>query len=266
MNNVRMDEKKLATLPMVYYISDNSKKETIVFVHAAFVNHTQYDEQVRFFSKQYNVITLDLIGHGKSLDLKKGDNIAGTADWINEILIYESISKIHLVGISIGAVLIQDFAIKYPEKVSSLVCLGGYDINRFDVKKQRENSKGQAFMMIKAIFSMKWFAQSNKKISAYTIEAQNRFCSMNQAFSRKSFMYLSGLNGLVNKDRWVIRNYPILIGCGEHDIPMAIDIAKEWSAYEQNSTLLIFEGAGHLVNMDVPKAFNEQLLEFYDLI
>ncbi len=266
MDNLHIEEKKIPTLPMVYYISGNSKNDTIVFIHAAFANHKQYDEQVEFFSTQYNVITVDLIGHGKSLDVKKGDNIADTADWLNEILNNEGISKTHLVGISIGAILIQDFAIKYPEKVSSLSCIGGYDINHFDGKKQKENSKGQAFMMLKALFSMKWFAESNKKISAYTTEAQDKFCNMNQEFPRKSFMYLSGLNGLVNKNRFVDREYSLLIGCGEHDIPMAIDIAKEWSNQEKNRILIIFEGAGHLVNMDVPKVFNKQLQKFLGMV
>ena len=41
----------------------------------------------------------------------------------------EKIEKINLVGVSIGAVLVQDFANKYPSKVSSLTCIGGYDNN-----------------------------------------------------------------------------------------------------------------------------------------
>ena len=80
------------------------------------------------------------------------------SSWINKILKTEKIEKIHIVGISLGAVLAQDFANQYPEAVQSLACFGGYDINNFDVKMQKENSASQILMMLKAIFSIKWFA------------------------------------------------------------------------------------------------------------
>lgn len=37
----------------------------------------------------------------------------------------------------IGAILIQDFANKFPDKVASLCCIGGYDINNFDPALQK---------------------------------------------------------------------------------------------------------------------------------
>lgn len=37
----------------------------------------------------------------------------------------EKIHKINLVGISVGAVLAQDFANKYPSMIDSLTCIGG---------------------------------------------------------------------------------------------------------------------------------------------
>ena len=49
--------------------------------------------------------------------------------WIYDIMNVEKIKKIHIVGISLGAVLAQDFANRYPEAVNSLACFGGYDIS-----------------------------------------------------------------------------------------------------------------------------------------
>ena len=115
-----------------------------------------------------------------------------------DIMKEEKIGKIHMVGVSLGAVLAQDFANHYPDMVKSLACFGGYDINNFDMKMQRENSASQMLMMLKALFSIKWFAKSNKKISAFTLQAQNDFYDMNIQFPKKSFMYLSSLNSMVN--------------------------------------------------------------------
>ena len=77
-------------------------------------------------------------------------------------------------------------------------------------------------MMLKAIFSVKWFAKSNRKISAYTVQAQEDFYKMNTEFSKKSFMYLAGLNKMANVRKTAKRNYPLLIGCGRYDIPMEL--------------------------------------------
>lgn len=253
--------KKTESTPMWYYISENRYEEAVLFVHAAFADHTQYSKQIEEFSQKFTVITVDLIGHGNSTRTQKGDGIEKTARYIKNILQEENIHKVHLIGVSIGAVLVQDFANKYPENVASMACFGGYDINNFDTSLQKENGKAQGLMMLKAIFSIKWFAQSNKLISAYTTQAQEEFYQMNIKFPKKSFMYLAGLNEMVNKNA-TRRSYPILIGCGDKDIPMELKAVEMWHTSEPDSEVVIFKNAGHLVNMDVPAEFNKVVLDF----
>lgn len=147
-----MNKYQLDKSPIVYYISGKEKAEWVLFLHAAFVNHNMFQAQIDYFRDKYNILTLDIIGHGKSTKTRKGDSINKMSVWISEILKIEKIEKIHIVGISLGAVIAQDFANQYPEAVQSLVCFGGYDINNFDTKMQKENSASQMIMMIKAIF------------------------------------------------------------------------------------------------------------------
>ena len=257
-----MIEKHLSGTPIHYWIRENKSAESILFIHAAFADHTSFDQQIDFFSKDYQIITLDLIGHGKSIITQKDDNIGKTADYIYKILETEKIDKIHLVGVSIGGLLVQDFANKFPKKVASLSSVGAYDINNFDSKLQKENNGNQLKMILKALISIKWFAKSNKLISAFTQEAQEKFYQMNIRFEKKSFKYLSELSTLINKYETTNRNYPLMITYGKHDIPLAIKVATMWHESEPNSKLISFQNAGHLVNMDSPKEFNEKLLLF----
>lgn len=256
-----MQKLYLENSPIAYYIDDAANKEWLVFVHAAFVDSRMFEKQFNYFSGKYNLLAVDILGHGNSVNAKKGAGIEKMSDWINLIFQKHGVPAAHFVGVSLGAVFIQDFANKYESKVLSLACFGGYDINNFDVKKQKANSKGQTNMIFKAVFSVKWFAKSNKKISAYTSEAQTEFYNMNIQFKKKSIMYLSKLSKLVNKYPKKERKYGLLIGCGEHDIPMEIEIVNEWAAYE-NCDKIIFKGAGHCVNMDVPQQFNILLEKF----
>ena len=55
---------------MIYYtkyVSDNSNnREWITFVHGAGGSSTIWFKQIKYFSKKYNLLLLDLRGHGKS--------------------------------------------------------------------------------------------------------------------------------------------------------------------------------------------------------
>lgn len=254
---------RLENTPITYYVDDKANKEWVVFIHAAFVDHSMFDKQFDYFSGKYNLLAIDILGHGNSIRAHKGDGIEKMSEWIDRIFMKHDISAAHFVGVSLGSVFIQDFANKYENKVLSLACFGGYDINNFDSAKQKSNAKGQAKMMIKALFSVKWFAKSNKKISAYTSEAQEQFYNLNIKFKKSSFKYLSGLKKLVNKYPKKQRQYELLVGCGEYDIPMEIDIVNEWAATE-NCEKTILPGAGHCANMDVPQAFNRCLETFWN--
>ncbi len=259
-----MREFKLDDSPITYYISGNQYNEWILFFHAAFVDHQMFQSQIEYFGNKYNVLAVDIIGHGRSTDTKKGDSIDNMSAWIYEIMKTEKIEKIHMIGVSLGAVLAQDFANRYPDMVGSLACFGGYDINNFDMKMQKENSASQMLMMLKALFSIKWFAKANKKISAFTLKAQNEFYDMNIQFPKKSFKYLASLNRMINTHQTKHRKYPLLIGCGKFDIPMELEAVEMWKNREPQCKVVIFENAGHCVNMDTPQEFNEVIEEFLE--
>lgn len=254
---------KLANSPITYFISGTEHTEWILFIHAAFVNHNMFKAQFEYFQNKYNVMAIDIIGHGQSTDTRKGDSIDKMSEWIFDILKVENIEKIHIVGVSLGAVLAQDFANRYSNSVRSLACFGGYDINHFKYKMQKENGAKQMLMMLKSVFSIKWFSKANKKISAYTSQAQDEFFDMNILFPKKSFLFLTTLNSMVNKHKTGKRNYPLLIGCGSFDIPMELEAVKQWKISEPNCRVAIFENAGHCVNMDVPQEFNETVEDFW---
>lgn len=260
--NKNMKQIKLENSPIVYYSSGSEQDEWILFLHAAFVDHGMFQNQTEYFRGKFNVLTVDLIGHGQSVNTRRGDGIDKMSEWIHEILKAEGIEKIHIVGVSLGAVVAQDFANHYPDEVKSLACFGGYDINHFDPKMQRENSGKQMLMMLKALVSVKWFAKANKEISACTPQAQEQFYEMNIRFPKKSFRYLASLNGLVNRFTTGQRPYPLLIGCGQKDIPMELAAVEAWKAGEPDCEVILFENAGHCVNMDVPGIFNEALEDF----
>lgn len=251
-----MREKKLSGTAIHYWTNDEASDPCLFLLHPAFADHTCFDAQIAHFEDRCKVIAMDLIGHGAS---QGRGTIADTAAHIAGIMQAQGVEKIHLLGISIGAVLAQDFANVYPERLASLCCIGGYDINHFDAALQRKNGREQARMMARAMVSMERFARANKEISAYTKAGQEAFYQMNLRFPRRSFRHLASLGKRVNRQPTPVRRYPLWIGVGEYDNEMAKQAAKKWAESEPESRFLYFQGAGHVVNLDVPQAFNQML-------
>lgn len=84
---------KLVNSPITYFISGTEHAEWILFIHAAFVNHNMFKAQFEYFQDKYNVMAIDIIGHGQSMDTRKGDSIDKMSGWIFDILKVENIEK-----------------------------------------------------------------------------------------------------------------------------------------------------------------------------
>lgn len=248
--------------PVHYYVTGDNNDSCIVFLHSAFSNHRLFDKQVQYFAPNHKVITVDLLGHGKSQNIKTKDTIADSSSHINTILQMENIKNCHIVGVSIGSLVAQDFANKFPDKVLSLFSLGGYDINNYDAGLQKASQKQQAGFLLKAVISIKWFSKSNANVSVITKEAKQEFYNMNCDFRRSSFRYMAGLTTIMNRYNITERKYPLLIAYGEKDNPLAIKASETWHLSEPASILKCIPDAGHCANMDNPASFNETLNSF----
>lgn len=244
-----------------YFVSGNRGGEAIVFLHPAFGDHWCFDKQIDYFSKAYCVITIDMLGHGLTGVGKSKDKISSTPIHISEILKQENIEKVHIVGVSLGSLLAQDFALKYPEKVSSLTALGGYNINK-EQKEVVKSQRNEIFKwLFKMIFSMDAFRHYTATTTVINSIEQARFYESAKRFTRKSFVVMSGLDGLIT-NREVQRNYPLLILSGEKDVELALNLAKQWHKEDPDSKMYIIENAGHCANMDNSEKFNEILMDF----
>ena len=110
---------------MIHYtkfVCKNKNANWITFVHGAGGSSTIWYKQIKYFSKNYNLLLLDLRGHGKSKSIalnpfKKKYTFNSITNDILEVIDAEKIKKSHFVGISLGTILIRNFAEKNPQRV-----------------------------------------------------------------------------------------------------------------------------------------------------
>ena len=95
---------------MIHYtkfLCKNKDAGWITFVHVAGGSSTIWFKQIKYFSKKYNLLLLDLRGHGKSKSIpinpfKKKYTFDSITNDILEVINAEKIKKSHFVGIPLG--------------------------------------------------------------------------------------------------------------------------------------------------------------------
>lgn len=249
-----------------YFVSGRHNKNTIVFLHPAFSDHTAFDQQVDHFSTSYKVITIDLIGHGLSKAKKSKDKIDASADHIHRVLELENVENAHLVGVSIGSLIAQHFALCYPAETKSLTALGGYNINVVNKEVEKSQRGSNIGLVIRALFSMKAFRKKTALITCSSARGQGLFYQTTRHYERKSFMVMQGLQNIIADRSPINLPFPTLIMVGESDIELSQKMARDWHSTNENSQFLIIKDAGHSANIDQPQTFNEALKTFIEKI
>lgn len=247
-----------------YKISKTEHNQTVVFLHPAFSDCNVFNEQFDFFSKEFNVIAIDLLGHGLSKANKSKDKLDASRDHISKVLEREQIDEVNFVGVSVGSLIAQHFALKYPQKVKTLTALGGYDINKDNsdvAKAQRSVSMGLVF---RALFSMKSFRKKTAEITCKSEKGQALFYLTTVNYRRSSFPIMQGLKNVVkNRDNCDLK-MPTLILAAEFDVELAKKMAIDWHSGSSNSEYYMINDAGHCANLDQPKEFNRLVRDFLD--
>jgi pimeloyl-ACP methyl ester carboxylesterase len=85
-----------------YRISGNGGT-SLLFVHGSYIDQAYWDEQVKYFSPHFKVITLDLPGHGLSGRERKDWSTQGFAEDIATLIKELELKNVILIGHSWGA-------------------------------------------------------------------------------------------------------------------------------------------------------------------
>ncbi|MEA1911026.1 MAG: alpha/beta hydrolase, partial [Spirochaetota bacterium] len=106
----------------------------------------------------FRVIAIDLYGHGKSSKLEK-ITLDTWSDQINDLMYYLKISKVIIIGVSMGGVIAQHFLIKYNSKVIKLIIADSFG----ELKTLKEKMLGVSQVIgfgIFKLFGVKTFAKA----------------------------------------------------------------------------------------------------------
>lgn len=84
----------------------------------------QWAHQVEEFAGDFDVVTIDLPGFGENADMPAPNTIAGFANWVLNELSQCSIETFHLLGHSMGGMIVQEMTARAPQRINRLILYG----------------------------------------------------------------------------------------------------------------------------------------------
>ena len=257
-----------------YTLYENKNSDQwVTFVHGAGGSSTIWFKQIKEFKKQFNVLLLDLRGHGNSkeiihLTFKKKYTFSFLANDILEVLDFLKIKKSHFVGISLGTILIRQLAEMYPDRIQSMV-LGGAII-KMNFRSQILMKLGNTFKyVLPYLILYKFFAfviMPKKNHKQSRILFVNEAKKLYQKEFIKWFKLTAEINPILKCFRQIELNIPTLYVMGAEDymfLPSVRNVVKD---HFKSSKLLVIENSGHVVNVEQPTAFNSVVVDFINSI
>ena len=249
------------------YLNSNST-EWVTFVHGAGGSSSIWYKQIRAFKSEFNVLILDLRGHGNSKPkLKDTFNTKYTFDSITndilEVINHLKIETSHFVGISLGTILIRNLAENHPKRVKSMI-LGGA-IMKLNIRSQILMKLGVVFKsVVPYMYLYRFFAfiimpRKNHKKSRllFVNEAKKLY----QKEFIRWFKLTSEINPLLRFFRTKDIKIPTLYVMGAEDhlfLPSIKNIVEK----HVTSILFVVEQCGHVVNVEQPELFNKTTIQF----
>ena len=236
----------------------------VVFIHGAGGSSNIWRRQLTAFQQHFNLLTIDLRGHGKSTLFKTTSPYHFNLI-INDIITVLNtldIEKAHFVGISLGSLLSNLLAIKFLDRVSSLV-LGG-SISRINIKARILLSVGNVFKkVIPFLWLYKIFAtivlpkKNHQESRRLFIKEAKR---MDQEQFLKWFALTSELPEVLRQLRTTLIVPPTIFIQGKEDHMFLQDLLK--APNSQKQTMKVIPNCGHVVNIEKPTLFNKMSINF----
>lgn len=248
-----------------YLLSESSP--WVTFIHGAGGSSSIWFRQIKDFKKSFNVLLVDLRGHGRSKKIDyenlKRYTFDKIGDDVMEVLDYLQIKKTHFVGISLGTIIIREITERFPNRTISMV-LGG--------AVMKLNVRGQILMRLGALLQSVVPYLVLYKLLAFVImprkkhkESRNLFINeakkLYQREFKRWFTLVSEVNPLLNLFRIKDSGVPTLYIMGEEDY-MFLPSIKQLVKNHVSSQLFVIPACGHVVNVEKPDEFNRQAIYF----
>jgi 3-oxoadipate enol-lactonase len=250
----------------VHYTVQGSgdNKPWVTFAHSLGCDVSMWDEQAALLAKDYQVLSYDARGHGKTTATPGPYTLAQLGDDAFGLLSALGISRTHWIGISMGGMIGQTVALKHPGLFASMMLVD-------TTSRRPPNAEAMWGDRIKIAQSqgMQGLLQStlSRWFTAPFIEKNPEIAGkIGQGILATSVDGFCGCCAAIAKvdtlDRLHEIDCPTVVMVGDQDHGTPPEMARQIHANLPNSEFVLIKDAAHISNIEQPKFFNKTMLEF----
>ncbi len=223
---------------------------TLLLLHPAFTHAGAFAELVDALSGAHRIVCVDLPGHGGSLG--SSATLGDVAPRLDAILAREGVDAAVLVGVSLGSLVAQELARRFPARARSLIAVGGFEVTDATLIRAQRRESLRWLIRLPVMALLRRFIVRR---SAATPRGRAAMTRLVAGFSRRGLLALRGGDRILSEERDDALRCPLWIVIGARELEALERAARRWHARAPGSRLEVVVGAGHCVQLDAPEAF-----------
>ena len=240
----------------------------LVMIHGAQGDQTMFAGLAAAFADRYRVLTFDQRGSGLSEKPDMPYSIAMLADDTAALMDHLGIRAAPIIGVSMGGMIAQEFALRHPKKTQSLIlgCTtpggpnairrdGAALANAYSTKPMSAEERGKA--LAEAAFT-KGYITAHPEVITSMIESRRQRPIDSTAFAHR--MKAAGEHNTY--DRLGQIQCPTLVITGKDDALIAWENSRVIAEHIAGAKLVVLEPAGHCFWMEQPAQTQHAIAQF----
>jgi len=236
--------------------------DPVVLLHGLGSSANVWEPQVRALAERFTMLRYDLEGAGRS-PYAGALSIAGWVDGLAAILDKYGITKARFVGHSLGTLILQHFAVRFPERVVKLALLG---VNRAPPEARRQAIRERVAKVRAEGIDTIVEGIVKGGVSPHTLAAKPEVVAfVRELLTRQPVegyaRCCEAMGASVAADITRI-GCPVLVIAGRDDAVSPVAIGEGLVAELPSATLQVLEQCGHWHPIEQPAAVNKALSDF----
>jgi 3-oxoadipate enol-lactonase len=255
--------------PIIHYTVQDSRDtahpvRTVVLSHALGCDLSMWDALADRLLQRCRVVRFDHRGHGSSESTVGPCTMTDLAEDARRVLEAVGTEPVTWIGLSMGGMVGQELAIRYPDRISALVIANStsrYPPAAVAMWQQRIEAvqRGGTIAIADAVMERYFHAGFREAVPATVAEYRARLAATDAAGYIACCHAIAGVD---TTQRLGQVQVPALVIAGELDQGTPVAMAETFAAALPHARLTVLRDASHLSVIEQPEAFAAAVEEF----
>ena len=245
----------------LHYETHGTAGAWLTFSHSLACSTAMWAPQVAEFSKRYRILSFDTRGHGRSEAPGGAYTLEQMAEDLAGLFKQLGITQTHYCGLSMGGMIGQTFALKYPGVFKSLTLAdttSRYPAEAAGAWADRiKIAQTQGMQPLVEPTLGRWFTEPFRKARPDVMQAIGAQIAATPVAGYVGCCQAIPKINVTQRLKEI--TCPVLVIVGEQDMGTPLAMAEEIHANAPGSKLAVLSPAAHLSNLEQPEAFNQAL-------